>query len=235
MVTGALQPIGRLDFAPAALKHMHVKEARAILTVMDDGRPESVIGTTNRGDPRTELYGWGRNVPRHVDNLGFAYFCPLIARRSIVYCEHRLGSWRTKFRPSKWHSRVLLKPGTVYRLFDHYWHWTRDSAPAVCLFAGLFKKPDDNSALAMLRVGLDQLAAGAEDAPRVSEGFRVPLEGECYADTPQGKSLVKVRDAKANGWLIAQCLECDGIAVKVDAHWPYMWDHNRCGKHLETE
>lgn len=213
----ALIPVGKIDVPGLAMKHIHVREARAIAETISD-RIERIIGTTNHGGPRCELYGWGPNVFPHKDDCGYVYFCPLLLRFSKV--STRAGSCR-------------LRRGIVYRLHDFDMHWTDDSAPVVCLYFGVIPNwPHDRRALAVLQEGVNQLAAGGRDAPRVKEPFRAPLYGECYADTPTGTRLVTFADAFANRWMVANCANCDEPAVIVDRYWPNFTEHNRCRQHL---
>lgn len=164
-----LAKVGELRVPPRALKHMHIKEARAIATMFSDDRVERIIGTRNKGAPGAQVYGWGPNVPKHADETGWIYFAPLMMGRSHVNAGH---------------VRLELEPFAVYRLNDHAIHWTEDTAPVVCLFAGVFPEPDDGGAL-----------------------------------------------ARARHWLIATCALCKDFAIKVDGHFPYHWENNRCAKH----
>lgn len=222
-----LAEVGRIDIEPALYRHRHMFEAQANAMVMDDGRIEAVVGTTNvPGQQVVELYGWGRNVDSHVDETGWIYFAPLICRRSLVYIE----------KPSiERPTRVCLQAGKVYRLNDYVLHWTRDRAAVVCLFAGVFDRPDDAKALTMLAAGAKALAHKTPGAPRVKSGFQTPFPDECYADTGDGVRLVLKADAKANDWLIAHCTECRTRAIRLDNHWPWMSERNACEKHLEAE
>lgn len=216
----ALAVIGQLQIPAEAMDHYHVQECDAVVSVMRENK-ERIVGTANHGTPHCQLYGWGENVPPHADDTGWIYVLPLRARRTVLHV-------------GKMRARLLV--GTVYRMHDFVVHWTRDSAPVLCAFAGVFDKPQDRAAMAMLRTGLAQLAAGKPYAPRVSEGFRTPKQTECYAIADDGpKKLVDVAHAKRKGMVIATCAHCSANAVRVDKHFPYHWDNNRCAKHLTGE
>lgn len=213
-----LAKVEQLRIPPRALKHIHVKEACAIATTFSDDRIERIIGTRNQGAPQAQLYGWGPNVAKHFDATGWVYFAPLMMGRSYVNAGH---------------IRLELEPFTVYRLNDHAIHWTEDTAPVICLFAGVFKEPDDGGALGMMLAGVGALARGLVGAPRVSRAFRVPIRDEVYANTPNGTRLVSRGLARARHWVIATCAMCKEFAIKVDAHFPYHWDRNRCAAHIK--
>ena len=213
-----LTVIGHIDVPDKAAEHDYVNEARAITMVFDDERSERVIGTDNKAPPHVSIYGWGRNVAKHRDNLGFVYFTPLVVRHSRVYTKH---------------GYVRLARGTVYRLDDFEEHWTIDLAPVVCLFAGVFKGPADALATAMLNKGVAALAAGSLAAPRVQPTFRVPMAWECFALVDYGgTALVTIAEARKKRHVIATCACCDKPAVSLDGLFPYHWEHNRCREHL---
>lgn len=216
-----LAKIGALRVPPKALKHVHVREACAIATLFNDDRKERIIGTSNKGEPHAQLYGWGCNVAKHLDETGWVYFSPLMMGESKVFAAHL---------------SLQLEPFSVYRLHDHAIHWTEDTAPVICLFAGVFLSPQDPMAMAMLQAGMMALTKGLLGAPRVSPGFRVPLRDEIYAATNDGDvRLVSRGIARSRGWLIAQCANCQAAAIKVDRHFPYHHELNRCAKHLEAK
>lgn len=157
----SLGAVGRISVPSLALKHPHVMEALALARVFanDDTRLERVIGTDNKqAELGCQLYGWGCNVAPHRDRTGFVFFVPLVVHQSAV-C--------TNF------GAVRLRRGTVYRLNDHVLHWTEDSAPVVCAFVGPFNFPHPAPAIEHLRHGIEALASGVPDAPRVRSGFRV--------------------------------------------------------------
>lgn len=216
----SLATVGRINVPRRCLQHPHVQEARCLAEVLGaDGRLERVIGTHNgpSSAPPSQLYGWGPNVARHHDDTGFIYFSPLLLRRSVVHV---------------YDSRQVLRHGEVYRLHDFATHWTRDTAPVVCIFTGPMLVPHDAVACKQLQDGVDALARGGRDAPRVSKGFRVPLRGECWASTSDGEvDLVQIEEAKRNHWIIARCAKCERFAVRVDDHFPYHSDLSRCAVH----
>lgn len=220
---GAMSPLiesGRISIPGMALRHPHVREARCLAHVyaVEEDRVERVIGTNNvQTTLSPQLYGWGPNVGRHKDHTGFVYFTPLLLRYSCVHTRRRA---------------IRLQRGTVYRLHDFAEHWTRDSAPVVCLFIGPYAFPMDNIARADLQKGADQLGAGRADAPRVSSGFRVPLRGECYALVGDSAVLVTLERARKEGLLIARCALCEKFAISVDKYFPSFQDQSRCLEHL---
>lgn len=217
----ALAAVGQIHVGRRAFRHRHYLEALALTQVFDADaeRVERVIGTANKERPRAQLYGWGRNVAPHRDGTGWIYLVPLTLGRSVLHVG-RLA--------------LELEAGVVYRMNDFARHWTFDDAPVVCLFAGVFEGPRDARALRMLRRGALQLGLRDRHAPRVSQGFRVPLGGECYADPHlQGdRRLCRLALAKRKGWVVADCSVCGAPAVRLDTHWPYLADYNRCGRCL---
>lgn len=218
--------VGRLDIPAAVYQHRNLFEASAAVSVIEDNL-ERVIGTKNRGAPSSQLYGWGANVVPHQDNLGFVYLMPLRLRHSCLGVESLVGD------PSPWRVTTWLRLGRVYRLNDFHCHWTRDSAPVVCLFAGVFKVADDDGALAMLGDGLADLAADKYEAPRVKDGFRALGDHEVYTHGPDGNPVMMLlEEARARGELILQCAVCEERAVLIDHHYPYFLAGNRCYRHL---
>jgi hypothetical protein len=226
----SLLPVGEIAVPRLALKHPHVQMASALATVFsaDPERVERIIGTENgrKGAPipDCQLYGWGPNVKRHDDRTGFVYFTPLLVRHSRVYAV----DWRRRERATS----VLLERGTVYRLYDFADHWTRDSAPVVCAFAGPMPFPQDRVAITRLQEGINALARGDRRAPHVKRAFQIPLRGQCWADTPDGTDVVLIEEAKREGWLIARCALCERFAVRVDQYFPYQHELSRCAVHL---
>jgi hypothetical protein len=221
----ALACVGSIQVPPPALRHPNIREARACAMTMDK-RPSKVVGTTNTaGQPRqVELYGWGRNVPRHVDDTGWIYFTPLVLGNSAVFVPRR--------------SRYLVQ-GAVYRLDDHIPHWTQDTEPVVCAFLGPFERPPrPKAAIAQLQAGVNALAERREGAPRVSDGFKVPANHQVWAleeGVGGGVDLIPIRRARREGRFIARCGLCLRFAVKLDGHFPYFLDMNRCVKHLASD
>lgn len=213
---------GAITIPRKAFRHPHVFEARCLAHIyaVEPERVERVIGTNNVQQALApQLYGWGPNVGRHKDHTGFVYFTPLLLRYSRVHTP------RKSFR---------LRRGTVYRLHDFADHWTRDSAPVVCLFIGPYAFPYDNIARALLQQGANQLGAGSPHAPRVSSGFRVPLRGECYAWLDGATTLVLLERARKENLLIARCALCERFALSVDRFFPYHSENSRCIEHLQA-
>lgn len=224
-----LSCIGSIEIPPAALDHRHIMEAEAATMVVNDGRIERVIGTTNKpGHPVVELYGWAPNVDSHADETGWMYFCPLLVGRSIV------SAWE-KGKPLGNRHRVLLRVGNVYRLNDFVMHWTADRRPVVALYCGVFRMPDDGLAMSLLQDGVNELSTGGRFAPRVSPGFRIRFDDECFAEVDGRKALIPISEAKQRGALIATCIKCDAYADHVDHSWPWGWEGNRCRSHIECE
>lgn len=222
-----LERIGEVAVPLAVLEHFHVKEAAALVSVVQDNR-ERIIGTDNKSEPHAQVYGWGRNVEKHIDDTGWVYIAPLSLKRSILMAR----------RSAKEQCREFLRVGHVYRLDDRAAHWTRDSGNAVCLLAGVFKEPTDTAAMAMLERGMAQLASGDKDAPRVAKAFRVPKGVECYAVDYQGAVvLVEVDEALRRRWLIAECSRsgCQSFAYQVDTMFPYHSEANLCRTHFREK
>lgn len=218
----ALVAVGRIHVGRRAFRHRHFLECQALTQVFDADaeRVERVIGTANKERPRAQLYGWGRNVAPHRDGTGWIYLAPLLLGRSMLFAGDL---------------SLELEAGVVYRMNDFARHWTMDDAPVVCLFAGVFDHPQDGRALRMLRRGALQLGLRDRHAPRVSQGFRVPMRGECYAD-PRfcgERRLCRLAMAERKGWVVADCALCGAPAVRLDTHWPYLGDYNRCGSCLD--
>lgn len=205
----------------SALQHRHVREALAIARMYSDNRMENVIGIANRVAPHAQLYGWGCNVAKHKDETGFVYLLPLLLRRSWMYVNKR---------------RMVLARGDVVRLNDFALHWTVDSGPVVCLLSGVHKVPNDGLAIQQLEHGISFLEQGLYDAPRVSEGFRVPGQDECYAmaSVSDGDpTLMLTHVAQKERLFIVPCSSCDNPAKIMDTLFPYHWENNRCQDHLK--
>jgi len=227
-VIADLQLVGHIAVPPAVLEHRFVREALACTDLFarhrDDGdHSHQVVGTENT--KRVELYGWTPHVDQHVDRTGYVYLLALNEGRSTV--NVMVGD----DIESLW-----LPAGAVLRLNDYQVHWTEDDSVRVCAFVGSFPTPQDVEALATLQTGIDALARGDYyGAPRVGSGFRVPLDDECYVMTEPGDGveLMLLADAEARGRLIERCAQCDALAVRIDRHYPYHTDMNRCRAHLK--
>lgn len=215
--------VGRIDVPASVLAHRFYAEAKANALLRDrEGVDERVIGTKNL--QQVELYGWGSNVGRHVDKTGYVYLLPLTASpTSKVHCAGQ--HW------------LRVEPGRVIRLWDHAVHWTTDSGPCVCAFVGAYQEPDDEAALALLRSGVDALARGDYyGAPRVRGGFRVMMDDECLVATDDMSDAQTAlhADALAQGRFVIPCSRCERPAIRLDRHWPYHWESNRCRHHLDV-
>jgi hypothetical protein len=221
-----LQVVGRISVPPTVLTHRFFLEAwaNAQLAGQHEEEGERVVGTEN--SKAVELYGWGANVGQHVDNTGFMYVWPLFLEWSVLHARHQ-------------HAFIVqpLRVGEVVRLWDWAVHWTEDRAPAVAAFIGSFDEPCDELAMQLLQRGVDALAAGSYyDAPRVSDGYRVLMDDEALAtrDYVDAEPILAA-DAKPRRMNIIPCGQCDRPAVRLDHHWPHLWDNNRCRMHLKAE
>lgn len=220
--------VGQLEVPHRALEHYHVVEATGCATILTDGR-EKIIGTTNDkkpNEPVLELYGWAPCVPKHIDDFGYIYLCPL------KVCLSRLSAAQGLQGVD-----LFLRCGGVYRLDDRATHWTRDAGPAVALYTGYFTQPADDLVMEMFKRGLALLARGSRAAPRVKMGFRCPAPWECWVDIPKvGRDLVPLTEAKRHrSWFIATCAMCEKPAYSIDRHHPYHQEHNRCRDHFKEE
>lgn len=218
-MTPPIATITQLPIDPAIRKHRFVREALAIARLRSKEEIERVIGTRNDiRKPECQLYGWGKHVPEHVDATGWIYFVPLLGKPSII-CAGGVD--------------VLASNGDVCRMDDCAPHFTYDDTARVCLFIGPYAQPADEVAIAALTVGLQQLASGVYQAPRVREGFRVLMSDECYAIVDDSYETMLITDAQARGRTIALCGQCNRRAVKLDHHFPWDWSGNVCERHLK--
>lgn len=221
-----LEVIGHINVPPAVMKHRFVREAMACTLVVaesEDPRAQ-VVGTANT--KKVELYGWAQHVDSHVDNTGWVYFVALNDGRSTV------NAWGVDNEPIS----IWLPRGAVVRLNDYVEHWTEDDRPRVCAFIGSYRTPHDYDAMVALRAGIDMLDRGDYyGAPRVRDGFRALQPDECIAATPDFDDfeIMLVEDARAQGRYVETCAQCTNFAVKLDQHWPYHTDMNRCREHLK--
>lgn len=225
-----LDIIGRLEVPDQVLRHRFVLEALGAATVLADNDDPNhrVVGTLET--KTCELYGWGANVPPHRDNTGWTYLVMLNEGISYVHC--RLKALATGNGPS---AVIRAVQGDVIRLHDCHEHWTEDAAPRVAAFVGSWPSPDDSAALPILEAGIKALATGDYyGAPRVREGFQALQPDECYAanEYVTEYSPMLRTDAVARGFHVLHCAKCDEPACRIDSHWPYFWDGNRCAKHL---
>lgn len=222
-----LEIIGHLDVPASVMSHRFALEAYGCAKIMERNveereSREQVVGTKNTG--KVELYGWAPMVDSHVDRTGYVYLCPLNEGRSTVNVldgENAIS--------------VFIPIGTVVRLNDFVVHWTEDTGLRVCAFIGSFEKPCDYDALIALQSGIESLARGDYyGAPRVSPGFRALMPDECMApnDTFDDYELMLLSDAKKQKRWYERCSQCESPAVRLDNHWPYFTDKNRCAQHL---
>ncbi len=210
---------------PRAVRdHRNFREAYAIATALMDGKGVShggVIGTSNNN--RAELYGWHNPVAPHIDNpKADTYIYGTVLSRGklkqIGLIDHDSG--KVKY----------IQPGVgeVFRLNDRYTHWTEGGGSTVAIFVGEYSEPCDYVALELIQRGVNRLANGVRTAPRVSPGFMIPAEDECYATHDFEKThLVHDDVAKRDGWVIAEC-GCGKKAHRLDRLWPHDSYGNIC-------
>lgn len=221
-----IEVVGSIPVPDAALSHRFCREAVGVAMLHDRRDPDSenrVAGTSNTKG--AELYGWGNCVGKHVDNTGFMYLAPLTVARSTLYALHADRFWEQR-----------LHVGQVVRLWDWAPHWTEDVGPVVAAFVGAFQQPEDALAVQILRNAVATLARGEyEGAPRVSPGYRVVMDDECWAtehfrDRDDVRLMLR-RDARRRGMHVIGCAQCKRPAVTLDNLWPYSWELNRCRAH----
>lgn len=225
-----LQIIGHMEVPPQVLEHRFVIEALGCAEVLaTNGDPKAkVVGTEETKG--CELYGWAPNVVGHRDNTGFTYLVGLNDAISYVHARKRVID--TGHGP---YMTVRLKPGDVVRLNDLHEHWTEDVTPRVAAFAGSWPEPADVLGWQTLATGINKLASGAYyGAPRVRRGFRVLLQDECIAANSDFEDVeyMLIADAQKSGRMVITCSCCEKPAQRIDDHWPYQWDRNRCMDHL---
>lgn len=217
----ALAPVGVIQIPDTVLAHRFVVEIEAVVHVVtnSDEVGSPVAGTSNT--KACELYGWGPDVAPHADRTGFVYLVCLNDGDSTLHALH-----------DGEHTSVTLRRGEVVRLWDGAEHWTQDETARVAAFVGSFKEPQDAEALAVLTAGVGALGRGDYyGAPRCSPGFVVPRKDECYVANWEASTYehMLLSDAKAQGRHIIECACCGAPAIRVDGHWPYFWDGNKCG------
>jgi hypothetical protein len=222
-----LEIVGHIEIPDSVRSHRFYHECMGVVSlfqkkITEKLSREPVLGTANTGE--VELYGWARSVAKHTDNTGIIYFVALNDADSIVISVNEGQE-----------TVVDLKKGAVVRMDDHIPHFTFDDSERICAFIGSYKEPQDALALRKLRKGIKTLAAGKYyGAPRVQPGFRAIMSDECFVMTKDCESveLMLLDDAKKKRRLIETCALCDGLAVKIDQHYPWHVDMNRCRNHL---
>lgn len=224
-----LEVIGRIDIPESVLSHRFVIEALACAHVLgqNEDSKERVVGTENT--KKVELYGWAPNVDCHVDQTGLVYLLALNEGKGTVNC------WNENPPTSDDPVSVWMPAGTVVRLNDYMPHWTEDDQCRVCAFLGSFREPCDAAAIALLQESVQALARGDYyGAPRVREGFRALRPDECLVpnDAFDAYEPMLLADAQKQGKWFEPCSECDQPAVRLDNHWPYCTEYNRCAEHL---
>lgn len=222
-----LEVVGHLHVPPSVLHHRFYLEAlaNAQLAAQRDEDESRVVGTANTR--AAELYGWGENVLRHIDNTGFVYLTPLAVDSSFLYASHQGELIEQR-----------LRPGEVVRLWDWAAHWTEDRGPVVAAFVGAFPAPCDGVAMQLLDAAIGNLAVGGYySAPRVAGGYRVLLPDECWATRDfagADPQIIRRADARGLRMHVIPCSQCNGPAVSVDKLFPYHWEHNLCREHLRA-
>lgn len=223
-----LEIIGQIDIPCEVLAHRFVREALGCARhIADEGDVRhQVVGTANTR--KVELYGWAPHVDSHVDNTGWVYLLALNEGRST------LNVWGADGEPVS----VWMPAGAVVRLDDRAEHWTEDDSVRICAFIGSYPTPHDYDALVALQAGVSALARGDYyGAPRVRDGFRVLMPDECIVGdynrcTYEPMLLI---DAQRQRRWVETCALCCKAAVKIDQHWPYHTDMNRCAEHLKGD
>lgn len=218
-----IEVVGKVPVPDAVLKHRFFIEALGNATIANEREDavSRVVGTANTKTP--ELYGWGANVDRHIDNTGFMYLLPLQVDRSTLYALHGEQFFEQR-----------LQVGDVVRLWDWAPHWTEDAAPAVAAFVGSFELPQDEIAVQALTRAVGALAKGVyAGAPRVGPGYRLVMDDECWATTglDEDAQVMLVADAKARGLMVVPCCQCTRPAMVMDEKWPYFADGCLCRVH----
>lgn len=209
------------------MSHRFVREIEAVVQVVTEGDESGspVAGTTNTKG--CELYGWGPDVAPHADRTGFVYLVCLNDGESTLHTlQHGV------------HTQVALRRGAVVRLWDSAEHWTTDEVARVAAFVGSFSEPRDAVAMEVLSAGINALARGDYyGAPRCAPGFVVLRQDECYVADWEHSTYehMLLADAKAQGKHIIECAHCGAPAIRIDDHWPYFWDGNKCGACISTK
>jgi len=210
----------RLSIPPRALRHRFVTEAKIVAKVLQTSKDSTSMGVIGTGNTyRAELYGWSNPVSTHVDSAtdGWIYGCILkCAPSEKIFAICPKSGVRLSFDSA---------PGRVFRLNEHFPHWTEGRGITLCLFVGVYGIPQDDLAIKVLSRGIARLAAGVQTAPRVSRGFRVLLDGECWATKDSENAHIIPKRYLDRGWIRLECCECGGDAVKIDHHFPYSAVH----------
>jgi hypothetical protein len=225
-----LEVIGHIVVPAGVMLHRFAREAYACARLAAEKIKareslESVIGTANT--KKVELYGWAPNVDSHADKTGIVYLVALNSGKTTVNVLQGDDA-----------ISVELPRGTVVRLDDHATHWTEDNRVRVCAFIGSYDEPHDAEAITLLQAGVAALARGDYyGAPRVRDGFRVLMDDECLVLNSDGDGVDTVlhADALTMNEFIVSCAACEAPAVRLDSHFPYQWDMNRCREHLKKE
>lgn len=215
----------KLDIPRSVKSHRYYLEAAVVAGVLgNEGKNDThggVIGTAN--SQRAELYGWHNPVSTHMDNIGESryMYAGVIARgrMSAVACIDPESGIVIRVHP---------EIGDVFRLDDSFPHWTEGGGCSIAVFTGSYDRPCDVDALYLLQRGVNRLANGVRTAPRVSSGFRVLGDDECFATNDMTNvHLVSRKLAEKRGWLIAEC-GCGKPADTVDRVWPIDSHGNDC-------
>lgn len=223
-----LDIIGNLKVPNSVYRHRHYLEAKALSRVMGRGKNSDhggVVGTENNS--RAELYAWHNPVRTHIDSTeSDCWIYGLILKPgrnlSLGMINPDTGAIHME-RPEQ---------GDIYRLNDRYPHWTEGTGGSVAIFVGCYPAPNDEKAVQLLERGLNRLANGVYQAPRASLGYRIMLDDECLATNDFSNAhMVRRELAEKRGWLIQECGLCDKPASKLDNHWPYHQEMNRCLDH----
>lgn len=222
--------IAELDVPPEVMRHRYAIVALAVASkLLDRGHPtEQVIGTAR--DPKVvQLYGWNPGIPKHRDNTGIIYGLCLDPGRSKVFATFPSS---TSTDPDEQTVQIEIGSGSLFRLDDRFSHWTQDLAPRVLAFIGPFDKPADSLAISALTNALRLLVAGSYyNAPRVSEGFRILADDECYAtENFTDFTYILKSDLSLRGAHMIECGLCSAPATCIDHYWPIYVDGSRCAR-----
>jgi hypothetical protein len=232
MKPSGLVVIATLPVPPAVANHRFVLEAAQVAASLAKNvdPTRQVIGTA-KSISQVQLYGWNTDTASHSDNTGFIYGLCLNEGSSSLCARDETAE------NSQPVLVVEVGQGTLFRLDDHFTHWTKDSHPRIAAFLGPFKQPDDDLAFNKMQEAIALLTGQAYyRAPRISEGFLIQREDECLAtlDFLSYNRMLK-SDAKEQGAFILECGECGAPAVSVDQHWPIYDDRSACATCLALD
>lgn len=217
--------IGHIDITPTVLSHRFVQEALRRLEVVKDAEDvrDRVIGTTSKPGA-VQLYGWAQNIAPHRDRTGFVYGVCLNPGHSIL----KATDVRTPAPGPVY--EVELPAGAVFRLDDHFSHWTDDSCPRIAAFCGPFHAVDDEGALKRLNAGIKRLAAGKyRHAPRVPPGYIDLAVDEAWATVDfEEREIMLLSEVESRRAFILSCALCEKPASRIDHYWPFHSEQNRC-------